>query len=315
MHSKVSLDLVSCNLCGNAFNTSYYNDGEWYIVQCKNCKHTYTNPRPSQEALPTYYTETYFKDERHKERFYNEDGTPKVGSDKYENRIIDVESYCSSRGRVLEIGAARGAFLKVLRDRGWDVNGVEISSDAVKLAKEHSDIHLFCGTLEDFTASDKFDVICMYQTLEHVLDPSYICKRSFDLLNAGGKLIVEVPNIDCFELKWSKTRRKLSYDLPRHISHFSPTVLRTHLFKIGYKEVHVFHYPDRFVLSFFQLLQKMRSVFSFRKNTLVDSFDNAVAGNTKQLPMARMSNSILSRALAVCSRIIPGWRFTIIAIK
>jgi 2-polyprenyl-3-methyl-5-hydroxy-6-metoxy-1,4-benzoquinol methylase len=288
---------------------------DWKIVRCERCDHTFTNPRPNLESLASYYTETYFQDERHRDKFYNLDGTLKLEGDKYKNRIEDVENFCSERGNVLEIGAARGAFLKVLRERGWQVNGIEISEDAVSLAKTHNGIDLFCGVLEDFNPNERYNVICMYQTLEHVLQPDYVCKRSFELLKDSGKLIIEVPNRDCFEMKWSKRRRVLSYDLPRHISHFSPIVLEEYLYKIGFNRVYVYYYPDRFVLKVLNLVGSIKNNLLKRKST--ENLNRSISENDSIGPikMARFSTSLLSRILNKTSRIIPGWRFTIIAIK
>jgi len=47
----------------------------------------------------------------------------------------------------------------------------------------------------------------MYQSLEHVSDPAYVIRRSADLLTDGGVLVVEVPNLEAFDIKWDRQRR------------------------------------------------------------------------------------------------------------
>lgn len=312
-----NIEFVKCNLCGEGASHTYYKAGQWSIVRCANCDHTYTNPRPTAAALPSYYTEDYFQDERHKKKFYHADGSPKAVADTYNNRVSDVENFCTTRGSVLELGAARGAFLKVLKDRGWDVHGVEISADAVELAKTQNNLSIFCGVLDEYVTEQKFDVVCMYQTLEHVLNPDYVCKRSYELLQAGGKLVIEVPNRNCFEMKWSNRRKVLSYDLPRHISHFSPAILAKHLKGLGFKEVHVYYYPDKVVLGIFNLIGRIINLIKSSKtaNQAVSITSDSTAVKPLQLPMARISSGFMSRLLQKISAIVPGWRFTIIAVK
>ncbi|MEY2898676.1 MAG: hypothetical protein RL138_729 [Bacteroidota bacterium] len=309
-----NIEFVPCNLCGASSSTTYYKDGNWSIVKCDVCQHTYTNPRPTASALPSYYTEDYFQDERHKKKFYHADGSPKAVADSYLNRVADVENFCEARGRVLELGAARGAFLKVLQDRGWEVHGVEISADAVALAKTQNNLQIHCGVLEDYQSDLKFDVVCMYQTLEHVLTPDYVCKRSAELLKQGGKLIIEVPNRNCFEMKWSKRRKVLSYDLPRHISHFSPDILAKHLKGVGFSKVHIYYYPDKYILGVFNFIGR---IINLVRPSAPAQAANAQTGTAtvKQIPMARISGGIMHRALQKISSFIPGWRFTIIAVK
>ena len=61
-----------------------------------------------------------------------------------------------------------------MKERGWNVKGVEISEAACKIAKDKYNIELFNGNFLNFVSEEKFDVICMYQTLEHVHDFSNI---------------------------------------------------------------------------------------------------------------------------------------------
>lgn len=307
-----SIENINCPFCESENAKLYDQEGRWKIVRCKSCGFIYTNPRPTPESLPGYYEESYFKDKRHYSKFYNSDGTRKTVGERYDNRVADVENYASERGRLLEIGSARGAFLQVMKSRGWEVEGVEISRDAAILANE-SGIKTHEGVFSDYAAEAPFDVICMYQTLEHVPDPKQVITKAFSGLNPGGLFIVEVPNINCTELKVSKERRHLSYDLPRHLNHFSPAFLAKEMEKAGFEIVEIDHYPPKFLL---KLISIGTSLFSKRSSGIDGVIKN---GNNKQVlptyPLKRKNRSIKNRLVQSVSRILPGWRFTITAKK
>src|SRR5215212_11897529 len=127
---------VNCNFCGSADCSLYDRSQGWSIVKCAQCGLCFTNPRPTVENLASFYTLRYFKDEDRKRfDFYSGDGSAYLGGEiDFNKRIADVECHVRRRGSLLEIGAATGAFLRVMQARGWKASGVEISRDAVEAA-------------------------------------------------------------------------------------------------------------------------------------------------------------------------------------
>lgn len=298
---------ISCNFCGSSSSKIFDSVDGWDIVICNNCKFHYTNPRPILKELYKYYDESYFTDIRHSKKFYNEDGSVKESIENYDNRILNIENYVNSKGRLLEIGAARGGFLKVMHDRGWEVKGVEISEDAVKLAKEVNGIDLFCGSFEDYSSENKFDVICMYQTLEHVANPKEIIKKSYELLNKAGVLIIEVPNINGYDIKKDKIRRNMVYDLPRHLNHFSPSFLSKQIKNFGFQILEIDKYYPQFILDW---------MASKNQTYELKSVSKAPHNKIKQeVELKKYNKSWKVKLLDSFSNLYPGWRFTVIAKK
>ena len=299
------LETIACNLCGCNTYKHYDSEENWNIVQCEKCEFCFTNPRPILEDLHLFYAEEYFKDEY---------GSVKGIENKehYKNRIEDVEEFVNQRGSVLEIGAARGEFLKTLQSRGWDVHGLEISQDAVNMAKQIYNLDLVCGTIESYTAEKQFDVICMYQTLEHVPYPSETIAKCYSMLKKGGVLIVEVPNLNCFESKFSRKRKILSYDLPRHLNHFTPQLLKKKFEEIGFEKTSVKLYVDELIVS------KMLSVLRSENKNLATE-NNAANNNNNPsqttLPLAKSYKSSKTNLIEAVNELLPGWRFTIYGIK
>jgi 2-polyprenyl-3-methyl-5-hydroxy-6-metoxy-1,4-benzoquinol methylase len=309
---------VNCNFCGSADCALYDRSQGWSIVKCKQCGLRFTNPRPTAESLASFYTLRYFKDEDRKRfDFYSGDGASYLGSEiECNKKIADVECHVRRRGSLFEIGAATGAFLRVMQMRGWKVSGVEISRDAVEAAKEHEGVNLFCGSLEEFETEEKFDAVCMYQSLEHVPDPAYAIKRAYELLSPGGIMVVEVPNVKAFDMKWSKQRKLSSYDLPLHLTHFEPAVLEKKLEATGFKIIDVDLYYPQFLLSAVSFLNRIRANASSKNGSgKLDEADPASLGE-KSLPLMQPEKRSWKAAmLKSISRLFPGWRFTIIARK
>lgn len=311
---RVGLETVDCSLCGSPDYSVYDSVDEWRIVKCNRCGFCFTNPRPAAEDAAGLYTVGYFRgDEIERLNLLNDDGTFKVGADMcYEQRILDIESNLDRRGSLLEIGAATGAFLRVIKDRGWKARGIELSVDAVKLARINDQIDLFCGRLEDFRTEETYDVICMYQSLEHVPDPAYVIKRAYNLLNPGGLLIVEVPNLNGFDVKRNEARRLQTYDLPLHLNHFTPAVLAGKLKAVGFKIIDLDLYYANFILRAVERRERHRRRFGRTRETMASAGD---AARTGRLPMSKRESTWKTRLLKRASQLFPGWRFTIVARK
>lgn len=299
---------VNCAFCGAGNRKVIDSEGEWNVVKCKNCDFIYTYPQPDEASLPYFYTEEYFKDKRHYKKFYNEDGSLKQQTEDYTNRIFDVESYVNSRGKVVEIGSARGGFLSVLKSRGWTVEGVEISSDAAAIANDKG-IQTYNGVFANFQPDESPDVICLYQTLEHLPDPKEVISHAHKILNKEGLFIAEIPNIKCFEMKYNKERKHLSYDLPRHLNHFSPKFLQKKLEEAGFKVLDINLYPPAFLL-------KLLSKRSRSKQDVAKKSDDQKPNFDSNIPLARKQKAgVKFKIINAISRVFPGWRFTITAQK
>jgi SAM-dependent methyltransferase len=138
-------------------------------------------------------------------------------------------------GSALEIGCGDGYFLEFLKKKGWGVFGVEPSLYACEYAKKNLGLDVFCGILDDFRAkAGSFDLIYMFEVLEHLHDPFLSLCKIKDMLNNDGVLVITVPN-------FSGLLRKLFganwhfIDLPRHLFHFSRKTAQLILEKSGFR--------------------------------------------------------------------------------
>jgi len=159
------------------------------VRRCGDCGFEYVSPTPSVDELAEYYARTY---EVPLERYA-------AASARNAARIQELERWCPSRGRLLEVGASWGHSLALARERGWDVTGVELSPKAVSYARERFALTMFnCNLADAPLEAGSFDAIIMWHVLEHVLNPKQELERLAMLLMPGSVLGLRVPNIASF---------------------------------------------------------------------------------------------------------------------
>ena len=156
-------EYVNCNLCGADCNQLLFIKDDYEVVKCKKCNLVYINPRVRKVQLKEKYAGDYSLGYIAK----------KVSKRKRAKKIVKRISKFKGKGRFLDIGCSAGFILEAARERGFDPYGVEISPHALRYAREELKLEVFDGYLEDAHFADGFfDVVTMYNLLEHVLDPT-----------------------------------------------------------------------------------------------------------------------------------------------
>ena len=161
-----------------------------------------------------------------------------------QQKIKLIEHYVP-QGKLLDIGAGTGDFLRVAAQRGWSVSGVEPEKKARDRAEEK-------GILlkEDKThITDTYQVITLWHVLEHVPNLQEQIAFLKDHLTMGGLLVIAVPNYRSRDAQhygkyWA------AYDVPRHLWHFSQESIRSLFTEKGFQLIGVKPMPfDAFYVS------------------------------------------------------------------
>jgi SAM-dependent methyltransferase len=143
----------------------------------------------------------------------------------------------TGEGRLLDFGCGGGEFLERMHWQGWRVTGLDACSDAVERIRSELRLPALLGSLPHRSLEpNSFDVITMWQSLEHVHDPREVLRQAYFLLAPSGKLVVAVPNIDSLPFRWFG-RSWVGLDLPRHLTHFTPQTLRWMLERVGFRVI------------------------------------------------------------------------------
>ena len=127
-------------------------------------------------------------------------------------------------GRLLEIGSAYGFFLALAR-RYWDAAGVEIAPGPARYAREALGLDVVAADLLDLPdRTGQYDVICMWDTLEHLARPVRYIEKAARWLAPGGVLAMTTNDIDSFVAR-IRGRKWRQIHPPTHMFYFSRRTL------------------------------------------------------------------------------------------
>ncbi len=236
------MQTVPCNYCGSS-NSRPVNhgrdlllnrDGDFHLVECVECGLVYQNPQLTLKELAPYYPVNYLP---YSESNGQEKSTiQKLSNNHLENRRVKlISKHRDQIGKVLDIGCSTGTFLNQMRQNGWDAYGVETSLHASEYARTHFGLDVTTSTLGETDFPDEFfDVVTMWDVLEHVNDPKETLRQIARILKPGGLLLVSVPNPESMGAKVFRDVW-VGWDRPRHLHIFSPKVIKKYLNATGFK--------------------------------------------------------------------------------
>ena len=241
--------------------------GKWSLWSCCNCGSAYLDPRPNEEtiglAYSSYYTHSAVDSDsvpssivgrlrRSLANGYLNDRfglsrTPSLLLGKWVALLLPSlranldYRYRNmprrvSRGRVLDVGFGDGSFLQRAEEAGWEAIGLDPDPVACANAKE-AGLNVECAPLSEFaTRAGRFGYVTMAHVVEHVHDPRETLKLLFELVEPGGQLWIDTPNIGsaghkCFAENWH------GLDAPRHLVIFNWDSITQLLREVGFKSV------------------------------------------------------------------------------
>jgi SAM-dependent methyltransferase len=214
------------------------------IARCDRCRSGFLPREAVPEDLESLYSTEYFEGGR-------DSGYPGYVADssildRNFHRRLDLIGSLRPPGRLLDVGAAYGLFLKAARARGWDCIGVELAADCAREAERLAGVPVVAG---DFLAVDLakgFDVVCMFDVIEHMRDPVACLRRAASLLDRHGLLVIETGD---FASPWARLLGKRWYflDPPQHLFYFTHESLLGALEAAGFGGPTVTWRPGRWV--------------------------------------------------------------------
>ncbi len=247
-----------CFVCGQVGETLYerisdllFNaPGTWRLVHCPKCGLAWVNMRPMVNEIEKLYNRYYT---------HEIDPHPSVSSPLWKkikltllsnsfgyNNIVDGVSLRwlgrvlifvpllnnivgteimfldgRKKGRLLDVGCGNGKFLRLMKDLGWDVTGIEPDSKAADIAREQVGGNVIVSTLEKAYFPDQsFDAITMSHVIEHVHNPRSLIKECYRILKSNGKIVIITPNVESLGHRIFKDYW-VSLEPPRHLQLFS----------------------------------------------------------------------------------------------
>jgi 2-polyprenyl-3-methyl-5-hydroxy-6-metoxy-1,4-benzoquinol methylase len=239
---EVPLHDVPCNLCGSDKRKPYCPENGLRLVQCENCGLVYVSPRPNPNELYALYGETYFHNEQSGVVGYTNylKDEPNIRR-TFAGRLQRLTRFAKP-GKLLDVGCAAGFFLDEARKIGWQVQGLDVSSFAVGYASEHFGVDVHQGSFTDLPfPANSYDLISMWDVIEHVPNPKSYIERAAELLKQGGVFVMATPDVDSIPARLTGKRWvgfKLSEE---HVYYFSAQTLGKMLEDAGFEVIDTRH--------------------------------------------------------------------------
>ena len=230
---------LECNICKSKQINDYFYVDKWNIVKCGDCGLVFVGNVPEDNELKSIYDDKFFLDGQK---------SPIEGGDITENptyynsikRIEALKKQGYDSGRMLDIGCATGIFLKAATST-YDCYGLDVSDVAVNIAVNQIGVNAKCGTVFDLKEDEgTYDVITMWDVIEHVKDPTEYIKKTSNFLKKGGLLVVSTGNIDSLMFKIQKKKWHLMIP-PFHLFYFNTNNIKKLLEKNGLEVLKIFH--------------------------------------------------------------------------
>jgi 2-polyprenyl-3-methyl-5-hydroxy-6-metoxy-1,4-benzoquinol methylase len=169
------------------------------------------------------------------------DSKSEIRFSKNMTRRLKVASYylpkSFSAPLLLDVGCSSGSLLKVAKKIGFDVQGVETAEQAVQTARNQG-FKVFQGKLEEAKfENESFDLIILFELIEHIKDPKDLLYECFRILKRGGIVVLNTPNQDSWTASFMKEKWGgfSLVDMGGHISFFSPKSITTLADQVGLK--------------------------------------------------------------------------------
>jgi len=238
------LEDVACNICGaddfaivyselpglaslnpkQVFSSSSHNISLEQVVKCKKCGLVYVTPRFKPGTVVSGYSGAIDND-------YVSQEQARLATFKKSLELLS--SYAPLPGKLLDIGAAAGYFVKAASDAGWKAEGIEPGRWISEYAQKTLGVKVRPGTIHDYRLpSNSFDVVTYWDVLEHVPDPSADLAKTAKVLKQGGLLIVNYPDFASLPARFFG--RKWWFVLSIHLFYFTPDTITKMLQKHGF---------------------------------------------------------------------------------
>jgi len=210
------------------------------LVRCRRCGFKYVNPRLRGDLILGSYAAgedpTYVSQMAARER-------------TFAAALAGIERAHGGPGRLLDIGTAAGAFVAAAVGRGWRAEGCEPNRWMAEWGSRHYGIRIRPGTVfEQPYDEGSFDVVTLWDVIEHTLNPREMLERCRSLLRPDGLLVINYPDIGSWIARM--LGRKWLFLTSVHLYYFDRGTIRRMLETTGFVPVEVRPHFQRLELDY-----------------------------------------------------------------
>lgn len=210
--------------------------GEFQLVKCLQCGLLRQNPRLEWNELAEYYPSNFSS-------YCPQVSELTKGTVRLDKRYglwkrVNLIHKYKPDGSWLDVGCGTGRILQeAMGWENWRLFGLEPVPEAAQYTQERLDIPVYTETLESFqNHENQFDIITMWDVLEHLPFPFQSIQKVNGLLRKGGLFVFSIPNLR----SWDRSvfnKHWIGYDLPRHLYSFPDQLISNALIQSGFSVV------------------------------------------------------------------------------
>jgi cyclopropane fatty-acyl-phospholipid synthase-like methyltransferase len=217
-----------CLVCGGKYRPSRIPG----LLTCEECQFTTANLALSEEQLRELYTADYFTGNEYRD--YVADRA--VIEKQFRLRLRRLLRFVpEAPGKNLfEIGCAHGFFLEVARKAFRSVEGIDISEVAVSYARQNLGVEARRAEFLTHQFVVPPDLICLWDTIEHLARPDLYLRKIADSLPEGGVLALTTGDLDSWVAR-ARGGKWRQIHPPTHLHYFSRKTLSGLLRRSGFE--------------------------------------------------------------------------------
>lgn len=207
-----ALKRKKCVLCDSSHISALFKKNKYLMVKCRNCGVIYQMPQENKSNYLKNVQKHYSKVDPSFKVAYSR----KILYKRFLNQVIHIKKKAA---RLLDIGCGMGYFLYLAKKDGWNVFGLELSPDLVKIGIQNFELYIQCGDFEESNFTDNyFDVITLWNVIDEFPDPLGCITKAKRILKPGGVLYMRTPNaaFHLFLYRIQQALKKL------HLEHIMP---------------------------------------------------------------------------------------------
>jgi 2-polyprenyl-3-methyl-5-hydroxy-6-metoxy-1,4-benzoquinol methylase len=231
-----SVTKSNCRLCGKIDYTHIRIKNGFHLERCRSCSLVQITDDMSAVRLEELYDQAFFEEVYD---WQHEGRGKRIAYEKLDDRLDEIERLVSGRGKMLEVGCAFGYFLDTARSRGWQTRGIELGDHAARFAREELELDVQTMSIEQAEfGPGEFDVIALWDVLEHLEDPLEQFRRLGQMLKKDGIVAFNTPDVDS-AIARLQGRYWRNFVPPIHITYFGPRSIQRLLALTGFEPVEI----------------------------------------------------------------------------
>ncbi len=191
MKKIISPEAGACSLCGSGEAAPVYGTSPYGVVKCLGCGLLRVAPMPREAEGRAINEATYSADE-YRDRYFKDRHNFAAWA---RAKLRLIEEYKPARGRILDVGCSYGVFLEEAARRGWDAYGCEMNPVTGAYSRARHGDKVYAGEASEMPfAEGSFDVVTLWDVLEHQADPVAFLRMLGRYLKRDGLVLVQTPN-------------------------------------------------------------------------------------------------------------------------